>query len=263
MLRKRVIFTLLYCDGFFMQSRNFRLQKVGDINWLEKFYRFNKIAFSIDELVILNVSRKNKNLEEFGKVVSRLVEGTYMPVAVGGGIRALEDADILFKCGADKIVLNTSLSRNPDLIKSIVEKYGSQSIVASVDYLRKADKFDILIEDGSFTLPEKFEEYLLHLKKLKVGEIYLNSVERDGTGFGYDFSLVRLVRSILNVPLIIAGGAGNEGHLKEALRHNEISAAATANLFNFIGDGLPNARKFLIKSGENLANWNDTEGNNK
>ncbi|MGJ1317224.1 HisA/HisF-related TIM barrel protein [Sphingobacterium spiritivorum] len=263
MLRKRVIFTLLYCDGFFMQSRNFRLQKVGDVNWLEKFYKFNKIAFSLDELVILNVSRKSKNQEEFGRTVSRLVEGTYMPVAVGGGIRSLEDAEMLFKSGADKIVLNTSLSSDPDLVKLIVQKYGSQSVVASIDYLKKGESNEIFIENGSLNINEGFENYLSHLKDLNVGEVYLNSMERDGTGFGYDFSLVKLVKSILNVPLIIAGGAGNEGHLKEALLHSEISAAATANLFNFIGDGLPKARIFLINSGENLANWDVIKGDNK
>jgi cyclase len=90
----------------------------------------------------------------------------------------------------------------------------------------------------------------------EVGEIYLNSIDKDGTGFGYDFDVIKNVSKRLNKPLIIAGGAGNENHLIEGLKLADVSAVATANLFNFIGDGLPNARKKIIQSGENLADWN-------
>lgn len=255
MLRKRIIFVLLYSDGFFMQSRNFRLQKVGDVNWLEKFYKFNEIAFSLDELIILNVSKTEKNIEKFCETVSRLVEGTFIPVAAGGGIKNMEDAENLFKSGADKVVLNTSLYKDEVLINSLIKKYGSQSIVASIDYKMINDIPEVFVTDGNEKIDIGYEEYLIKIKKLGVGEIYLNSIERDGTGFGYDFSLVEKTNSLINIPLIIAGGAGNEKHLGEALQYKEISAAATANLFNFIGNGLPNARKFLINSGENLANW--------
>ena len=139
MLRKRVIFTLIYNEGFFMQSRNFRLQKVGDINWLQKFYKFNQIAFSLDELIILNTNRDEKNMESFSKIVSSLVENTFIPIAVGGGIRSVEDAQLLFQSGADKIVLNTKLYESPELVSQLVERYGSQSVVASIDYKKNGD----------------------------------------------------------------------------------------------------------------------------
>ena len=254
MLRKRIIFTLLYNEGFFVQSRNFRLQKVGDINWLEKFYKFNKIAFSLDELIILNVSKKEKDLNAFCETVSRLVEGTFIPVAAGGGIRTLQDAEKLFKSGADKIVLNSSLYNNEKLIKDLVKMYGSQSIVASIDY-KIGGNIEVYIGDGTEKIPLSFEDFLLKIKDLEIGEIYLNSIERDGTGFGYDFGLVEKTHSLVKVPLIIAGGAGNAKHFEEALKYNEISAVATANLFNFVGNGLPKAREVLIQKGENLANW--------
>ena len=144
MLRKRVIFTLIYNEGFFMQSRNFRLQKVGDINWLQKFYKFSQIAFSLDELIILNTNRDEKNMESFSKIVSSLVENTFIPIAVGGGIRSVEDAQLLFQSGADKIVLNTKLYESPELISQLVERYGSQSVVASIDYKKEGDTIQIL-----------------------------------------------------------------------------------------------------------------------
>jgi cyclase len=259
MLRKRIIFTLLYNDGFFVQSRNFRLQKVGDINWLEKFYKFNKIAFSLDELIILNVSKKDKNLDAFCETVSRLVEGTFIPVAAGGGIRSMQDAEKLFKSGADKIVLNSALYNDEVLIENLVKRYGSQSIVASIDYKTIDGKHEVYIADGSEKIPLRFDDFLLKIKNLQIGEIYLNSIDRDGTGFGYDFSLIETTNSLVTKPLIIAGGAGNSKHFEEALKYNEISAVATANLFNFVGNGLPKAREILISNGENLANWDDNK----
>ena len=97
------------------------------------------------------------------------------------------------------------------------------------------------------------------MKELKIGEIYLNSIEKDGTDFEYNLSLVEIVKKTINVPLIIAGGAGNEKHLSEALQKTEIDAVATTNLFNFIGNGLPNARKYLLNLEFNIANWDDNK----
>jgi cyclase len=93
------------------------------------------------------------------------------------------------------------------------------------------------------------------VQSLGVGEIYLNSIDKDGTGFGYDFETIYNLSSKINIPLIIAGGAGNEIHLIEGLEINHVNAVATANLFNFIGDGLPNARKKILINNQNIANW--------
>jgi cyclase len=256
MLRKRIIFSLIYSDGFFMQSRNFRLQKVGNLNWLEKNYRFQSIAFSLDELIILNASKFEKNIAEFAKMVSNLVNDVFIPIAAGGGIRTIEDAELLFNSGADKLVLNTALVESPALVKILVKQYGSQSIVASIDYKKVNGKLEVYINDGTSKIAMSLIDYIKFLESLEVGEIYLNSIEKDGTGFGYDFETIKSLEKQINTPLIIAGGAGNENHLIEGLQLNGVSAVATANLFNFIGDGLPKARNKIIETGLNIANWN-------
>jgi cyclase len=255
MLRKRIIFTLIYSEGFFMQSRNFRLQKVGNLSWLEKNYKFQSIAFSIDELIVLNATKSNKLIREFALVVSNLVNDVFIPVAAGGGIRTMDDAELLFNSGADKIVLNSTLFQDPNLITSLVKRYGSQSIVASIDYKVNNGIHEVYINDGMTKIDLNLYDYLNYLESLEVGEIYLNSIDKDGTGFGYDFKTIEKYDSRIKTPLIIAGGAGNELHFKEGLQYNNVSAVATANLFNFIGKGLPNARKFLLDSNENLAYW--------
>lgn len=255
MLRKRIIFTLIYSEGYFMQSRNFRLQKVGNLDWLEKNYKFQKIAFSLDELIVVNACKKEKSIQEFAAMISELVNDVFIPISAGGGIRSFADAELLFQSGADKIVLNSILYDSPELIDDIIKTYGAQSIVASIDYKNNNGFNEVFIHDGTLSIPMALEEYITHIESLNAGEIYLNSIDKDGTGFGYDFETISKLEKIIKLPLIIAGGAGNESHLIEGLQYNGVSAVATANLFNFIGDGLPNARKKILETGENIAAW--------
>jgi cyclase len=255
MLRKRIIFALIYSDGFFNQSRNFRLQRVGDLEWLEKNYCFQDIAFSLDELIVLNASRKQKGMVEFAAMIRRLVDDVFVPLAAGGGIRCMEDAKALFDNGADKIVLNSALWEQVELVRELVGHYGTQSVVASVDYRRSSEKEVVFIRDGTQALELSLEDYLAHVEGLGVGEIYLNSMEKDGTGFGYDLATSGRAGGLVQIPLIIAGGAGNEDHLIEGLQLPGVNAVATANLFNFVGDGLPVARRKILESGQNIANW--------
>jgi len=256
MLRKRIIFSLIYSDEYFMQSRNFRLQKVGNLNWLEKNYEFGKIAFSLDELIVLNASKNQKCIQKFATTISKLVKDVFIPIAAGGGIRSFEDAELLFKNGADKIVLNSILYENPNLVKRLVKHFGSQSVVASVDYRTIKNIREVYINDGRIKIEKSMEDYIQDLIKLDVGELYLNSIDKDGTGFGYDFDTIHNIVDTIKLPLIISGGAGNEFHLIQGLDIEGVSAVATANLFNFVGNGLPNARVKILESGLNIANWN-------
>lgn len=255
MLRKRIIFTLIYENGFFNQSRNFRLQKVGNINWLERNYKFKDISFSLDELIVLNASRNEKAIEDFAKVLEKLVDDVFIPIAAGGGIRTIEDAKLLFNSGADKLVLNSILYTNPEIVHEIIQQYGSQSVVACIDYKRSDNSEVVYIKAGTESLDISLNEYIKYVEELGVGEIYLNSIDKDGTGFGYDFETIDKISQKLNVPLIIAGGAGNESHLIEGLKKEKVDAVATANLFNFMGNGLPNARKKIIEEDLNIARW--------
>ena len=251
MLRKRIIFTLIYENGFFNQSRNFRLQKVGGIDWLEKNYKFKEISIALDELVVLNVARGEKNMFEFSKTLEKIVEDVFIPISAGGGIRPIEDAELLFNSGADKIVINTILVEDNDLVTRLVKKFGSQSIVASVDY--RCD--EVFINNGTVKVDKNLEDHLENVELLGVGEIYLNSIDKDGTGFGYDLKTVAKVIEKIKAPLIIAGGAGNEAHLAQGLNIDCINAVATANLFNFIGDSLVKSRERLLNDRYSLAFW--------
>lgn len=255
MLRKRIIFTLIYSDDFFNQSRNFRLQRVGNLYWLENNYKFADISSSIDELIILNVSRTFKDNLSFVDIVKKIVKNVFIPICAGGGINSINDAEYFFKNGADKIIINSLFNKNPFEVEKIIKKYGSQSVVASVDYRLENDIPIIYVNNGQKRIDLNIYKYLEFIQSIGIGELYLNSIDRDGTGFGFDFETINKIKEHLNIPLIIAGGAGNEVHLLDGLLIKEVSAVATANLFNFVGDGLPLARKKLISEKINLAVW--------
>jgi cyclase len=256
MLKKRILFTLLYDNGQFMLSRNFRLQKVGDLAWLQENYNFAHISFFIDELIVLDVTRGERNQAVFCETLEALTEGCFVPIAAGGGIRSVEQARCLLRSGADKVVVNTPIFTQPALLKELAQEFGQQCVVGSLDLKRtQGDKYEILIESGTRALDGLATEELQRLSDGKIGEWYLNSVDRDGTGQGYDMALLDQLSVDWSVPLILAGGAGNASHLAIGLADSRVDAVATAHLFNFVGDGLKQARSTLLSSGVELASW--------
>jgi imidazole glycerol-phosphate synthase subunit HisF len=255
MLKPRIIFTLLYQDGNFMLSRNFRLQRVGDIKWLEKNYDFSQIAFSIDELIILDVSRGEKDKDKFSEHVKELNKICFVPIAAGGGVNSIDDALQLFKSGADKIVINSSLYNKSNFTEEIIKNFGKQSLIASIDVIQNKKNYDVMIDNGTNKINIDLSSWLERVIAMSVGEIYLNSIDKDGTGQGYLFDLLEFLPNEIPLPIIMAGGAGNEKHLIEGLKHPKIDAVATAHLFNFIGSGLRLARESIIDDGFNLPKW--------
>ena len=254
-----MIFTLLYDSGSFMLSRNFRLQRVGDLFWLQKNYIFSRIAFSIDELIILDVTRGNRDQEKFCYHIKSLTEGCFVPIAAGGGVRCVNDARILLRSGADKVVLNTLIDINPNEILEIASEFGRQCIIASVDCKTTDTSVVVKTDNGSKTQNVTLHEWVEKIIMLPIGELYLNSMDRDGTGQGYDFSLLNQLPFPMLIPVIVAGGAGKYHHLAEGLSDSRVDAVATAHLFNFVGDGLENAREELIKNKFVLPFWNKTK----
>lgn len=256
MLKKRLIFTLLYNQGQFMLSRNFRLQKVGDLKWLQTNYNFSHISFSVDELIVLDVTRGEWGTGAFCEALKELTEGCFVPIAAGGGVRTIGHARALLRSGADKVVVNTPLYENKSFIGELASEFGQQCVVASMDIKRTADgSCQVWVESGSRCLEGAATHWIEQVTNNAVGEIYLNSIDRDGTGQGYDLKLLDQLPLVMPKPVIMAGGAGNATHLAEGLADPRVDAVATAHLFNFVGDGLKQARQSLIAGGFELPIW--------
>lgn len=256
MLKKRLIFTLLYDSGHFVLSRNFRLQRVGDLEWLKRNYNFSHIAFFIDELIVLDITRENRDLNQFSAVLKELSANCFVPIAAGGGVRSVDDARTLLRSGADKIVINTPLFGDGELVGDLAVEFGQQCIVGSVDVKRHAgDDCQIYTEQGECKVENNFVESIQTLQSQLIGELYLNSIDQDGTGQGYDMTLLDQIPAPFSIPLILAGGVGNASHLMEGISDQRVDAVATAHLFNFVGNGLQRARELMVERGDDLAVW--------
>ena len=259
MIKKRIIFALLYSDGFFFLSRNFRLQKVGNLDWLINNFGFGKTCHFIDELICLIVKKNptNEDKKKFFLDISNLRKEIFVPITLGGGIRSLEDVKMCFLNGADKILLNTSIYDN-ELLQSISSLYGEQAISVMIDYIRSDlnNENKIFVEGGSkykLNMSDFFENNLI---SLPCGEIILNSIDDDGTGNGLDYNIIKKVPKNFNKPILLMGGAGMAEHISKTLKMDRVSGVITANLFNFLGTGLEISRKKSIYQGINLAEFN-------
>lgn len=255
MLKSRLIFTLLMQNGTYMLSRNFNLQAVGDLNWIKKYYNFNAIAFSIDELIVLNVERGRKDTKLFSENLLKLNENCFMPIAAGGGICSLNDAFLLLDSGADKLVVNTPLVSCPSLVKSMVKTFGSQCLIASIDYKRSGQDIEVFIENGTKSTGQSVKEAIRNAEDLGCGEIYLTSMDQDGTGYGYDLELLQTIVPMSKIPVIASGGAGKYEHFADGIVKASCLAVSTANLFNFIADGLTEVRNNMKEKGVDMASW--------
>jgi cyclase len=255
--KKRLIFTLLYDDGNFSLSRNFALQRVGDFNWLESNYGFSQNASGIDELVVMDVSRVGRDIKSFAETLKELGKTCFIPICAGGGVRSIEDANLLLRSGADKIILNTGSILDPLFAKSMASHFGNQCIVQSIDIRKDQDsrRFTIYTDNGQNSMGDLNLSGLISKLEPFIGELYLNSIDRDGTGFGYDMDFISELPDGFNRPLIIAGGAGKPQHLIDGLKNIRVDAVATAHLFNFIGDGLKQARIQARESGIDIPLW--------
>ena len=230
--RPRVIPVLLIDDRDLVKTINFKNSTyLGDpVNAVKIFNRKG-----IDELSILDISATKRGVAPDFEILQDIASEAFMPLSYGGGITTAEQAKKLFAIGYEKVVINSQLVKNPKLIKEIASFAGSQSVVASIDVKSVNGKNVCVVSDGT----EKTEYDPVQLAKkaeeLGAGEIFLNSVDRDGLMDGYDISLVEKVVDTVSVPVTACGGAGGIGDLKKVIQEGHAHAAAGGSMFVYYG----------------------------
>ena len=253
---KRVIFTLLYDRGRFMLSRNYRLQSVGTIEWLFTNYDFATVSRGLDELMVLDVSRGPRDAAAFAAAVAEIAGRCFIPLTAGGGIRTGDDAALLLRHGADKVLVNTQFAASAGQCSAIADFFGRQCLVAGVDYVERPDgSRSVVVEHGQRDVGAPLSDWVQHVVAHGAGEVVLQSVTRDGTGMGLDLGVTGALAVRPEVPLILLGGVGRGEHIAAGFRVPEVDAVATANLFNFIGESFVAARRDLIAEGLEVADW--------
>jgi cyclase len=230
-----------------------------------------------DELVFLDITASHEGRATMLDVVRRTAEGIYMPLTVGGGIRSLEDIRTLLRAGADKVSLNTAALERPALIDEAARAFGSQCIVVAIDALRGAAEgepalagrgaaegepsafkreasggvstWQVYTHGGRRPAGRDAVEWAREVERLGAGEILLTSMDRDGTGVGYDLALTRAVSEAVSVPVIASGGVGTLDHLREGVVEGRADAVLVASLFHFGQHTVAEAKRYLDEHG--------------
>lgn len=230
MIKTRIIPTLLYKDYTLVKGVSFdSWRRVGSLMQAVKVYNFREV----DEMVFLDISATSEGRTPDFELVDDFADECFMPLAVGGGIRSIDDIKKLLRCGADKVVINTTAIRNPDVIKEASNKFGAQCVVISIDARKKGDKYEVFINSGKEPTGREVSDFAKEMELLGAGEILITSIEKDGTMNGYDVELVSIVTGSVSIPVIASGGAGNGEHMLEVLNNGHTSALAAASIFHF------------------------------
>jgi cyclase len=245
MLARRIIPCLDVAGGRVVKGVHFEsLRDAGDP--VQQAARYD--ADGADELVFLDISASPDERRTTLEMVARVADSIFIPFTVGGGIRSVADAGAALRAGADKVSVNTAAVRDPTLVSRLADSFGSQCVVAAVDARQANGRYTVMVNGGREETPLEAVAWMRELESRGAGEILLTSMDRDGTGVGYDLELVRISAGAVGIPVIASGGAGTLTHLAEALEAGAHGVLA-ATIFHFRGSSLPEARAFLREHG--------------
>jgi cyclase len=242
MLTKRIIPCLDIKDGRTVKGVNFvELRDAGDPVELAKIYAEE----GADELVFLDITATNEKRKTLVELVEKVAEAINIPFTVGGGISTVEDVSVLLAAGADKVSINSAAVRNPQIIKEMANEFGSQCIVVAVDSRKVGEKNIVHTHGGSKPTELETEVWIQKAVELGAGEILLTSMDHDGTKAGFADELLAKISTLVNVPVIASGGAGNMQHFYDTFTIGKSDAALAASIFHFKEIGIPELKSYL------------------
>ena len=247
MLKSRIIPCLDVKDGRVVKGVRFvGLRDAGDPVEIAKAYD----AAGADELCFLDITASHENRGIILDVVRRTAEQCFMPLTVGGGVRTLEDIRKLLLAGADKVSINTAAVTNRQFVADAARKFGSQCIVVAIDAKQVAPgKWEIFTHGGRHSTGLDAVEFAREVVSLGAGEILLTSMDRDGTGVGFDLELTRTVADAVEVPVIASGGVGGPDHLVAGIREGHAAAVLAASIFHFGTYSVAEAKQHMAANG--------------
>tara|TARA_Y100000814_G_C12340682_1_gene404247 strand:+ start:310 stop:1068 length:759 start_codon:yes stop_codon:yes gene_type:complete len=250
MLKTRIIPCLDVHDGRVVKGVNFvNLVDAGDPVEQARVYDYQ----GADEICFLDITASSEERDTLYNVVSSTAAQCFMPLTVGGGVREVEDVRKLLLAGADKVSINTAAVKRPELVSEASEKFGRQCIVVAMDAKKsKTGDFEIFTHGGRNETGISAVHWAQRVVQLGAGEILLTSMDRDGTGDGFDIELTKKVTEAVSVPVIASGGVGNLDHMVEGIRDGGASAVLAASIFHFGKFSIADAKIYMQKAGLNI-----------
>jgi len=242
MLKRRIIPCLDIKDGRTVKGINFvNIRDAGDPVELAKIYARQ----GADELVFLDITATVEQRKTLVRLVERIALEIDIPFTVGGGIEDVEDVAAIIKAGADKVSINSSAIKNPDLITAIAYRFGSQCVVVAVDTKKINEDWIVFVKGGRDITPHKTIEWTVEAEKRGAGEILLTSMNTDGTKAGFSIDITREVTQNVNIPVIASGGAGTMEHFRDVFEKTGCSAALAASVFHYSEIPIPELKQYL------------------
>ncbi len=247
MLKMRLIPCLDVKDGRVVKGVNFvNLRDAGDPVECARAYD----AAGADELCFLDITATHENRGTMFDVVKRTAEQCFMPLTVGGGVRKLDDIRNLLLAGADKVSINSAAVSDRAFVKAAAEKFGSQCIVVAIDAKETSPgKFEIFTHGGRQETGIDAVDFAKEVASLGAGEILLTSMDRDGTGKGFNIALTRAIADAVSIPVIASGGVGTLEHLVEGIRDGHATAVLAASIFHFGTFKIGEAKSYMQAAG--------------
>lgn len=242
MLAKRIIPCLDVKDGRTVKGTNFLdLRDAGDAVELAKIYSAN----GADELVFLDITATNEKRKTLSELVKKVAREINIPFTVGGGINTIADIEILLDSGADKISINTSAVKNPQLLAEAARNFGAQCIVLAIDAKLVGETWKVFLNGGRVETELEAAEWARRGTGLGAGEILLTSMNADGTKAGFEIALTQQISETVNVPVIASGGAGTMEHFTDVFEEGKADAALAASIFHFREIKIPQLKNYL------------------
>lgn len=247
MLKKRLVACLLIRDGLIVQSIGFKSYlPIGHPRFAIEFL----VKWDVDEIVLLDMSATSENRATDTGILELLSRYCFIPLTVGGGIKSVEEVRQITRAGADKVAVNTHAVARPQLISEIADVFGNQCVVVSIDCRRERDgRYQVYTHSGSRPAGLTPEAWAKQVEVLGAGEIFLNSIDQDGSKLGYDIELIRCVSDAVSIPVVACGGVGSYTHFAPGIIEGGASAVAAANIFHYIEHSTIVAKAHLLRSG--------------
>jgi len=245
-LTKRIIACMDVRDGQVVKGVQFQqLRHAGDPAELARRYNVE----GIDEIVVLDVTATLETRRALRHTISAVAKEIFLPLTVGGGIRAEDDAAAAVDAGADKVSLNTAALSNPGLITTLANRYGSQAVIVAIDAKRRETGFGVFVRSGTADAARDAVEWAREAESRGAGEILLTSMDRDGTRAGFDCELTAAVSDAVNIPVIASGGAGGLEHFADVFTRGHADAALAASIFHYADTGVADLKRYLRTQG--------------
>lgn len=241
MLAKRIIIVLTFLEGVLFRTKKFR----PDTRYTDKFID-NTL---VDEIVLIDVSDTKNNRKLFYNALKKISKSCFVPITVGGHINNLKEVELFQNLGADKILINSLIHENESMVSKITEKYGSQFVIGGIDVAKINNDLKIFSNHGKNLLSTSIDECLKKFEKCQIGEILVQSIDRDGSVRGYDNEINTLIKKKTNLPVIVCGGAGNWDNFIDAFKISNVDGACTNNIYHYSEKSIKLIKNTLKKKG--------------